>query len=226
MSTLLPHYTHIVNPRLKHTYLSFDDEGALVIRSPKVSQRYIETLLLKKAAWIERAREKTLAKKGRTDTIRENGYFYLLGNPYTLRFEPCNSVRAALIRQADGTFLFRYTHFDRDRCLGKIEAYYKQEITRTIPPLIDRWSDRMGVSPLEIRYRKTRRQWGSCSTNSTLSFNTMLMKVPLKAIEYVVVHELAHIIHKHHQPAFWQLVSKHLPDYKARQDLLRQFTPA
>jgi len=226
MSSLLPRYTHIVNPRLKHTYLSFDDEGELVIRSPKVSQRYIETLLLKKAAWIERAREETLSKKGRADTIRENGYFYLLGKPYTLRFEPSNSMRAALIRQEDSTFLFRYTYFDHDRCLGKIEAFYKQEIARTIPPLIDRWSDLMGVSPLAIRYRKTRRQWGSCSTNNTLSFNTMLMKVPIEAIEYVVVHELAHIIHKHHQPAFWKLVSKHLPDYKARQDLLRQFTPA
>jgi len=60
---ILPRYTHIVNKHLKHTYLSFDEEANLVIKSPKVSQRYIEQLLLKRSAWINRSREKILQKK-------------------------------------------------------------------------------------------------------------------------------------------------------------------
>ena len=75
---LLPRYTHIVNNRLKHTYLTFDEEGNLVIKSPKVSQAYIEKLLLKKSSWIRRSKEKLLQKKGRTlDFSKEMSlYFY------------------------------------------------------------------------------------------------------------------------------------------------------
>ena len=63
--SLLPQYTHIVNPKLKHIYLTFDDEGNLVIKSPKVSQKKIEQLILKKTSWINHSREKIQKKKGK-----------------------------------------------------------------------------------------------------------------------------------------------------------------
>ena len=79
--SILPTYTHIVNNRLKHTYLSFDEEANLVIKSPKVSQRYIEQLLLKKSSWINRSREKILQKKGKVSNFTE---LYFQGICYPL----------------------------------------------------------------------------------------------------------------------------------------------
>ena len=64
--SLLPQYTHIVNPKLKHIYLTFDDEGNLLIKSPKVSQRKIEQLLLKKSSWIQYFQRKDATKKRKT----------------------------------------------------------------------------------------------------------------------------------------------------------------
>ena len=63
--SLLPHYIHIINPKLKHIYLSFSEEGELIIKSPKVSPTQIEQLLLKKASWINNSRRKFEEKKGR-----------------------------------------------------------------------------------------------------------------------------------------------------------------
>ncbi|MCB4758057.1 MAG: M48 family metallopeptidase [Sulfurovum sp.] len=226
MSEILPTYTHIINHRLKHTYLSFDEEGRLIVKSPSVSHCYIEALLIKKSAWINKTRERILSKKGRTSTIREGGYFYFMGIPFLIVFRE-HTRRYSLFELEDSkqSAIFSHSHFDSALCQKKIEAYYKKEANSIIAHMVDRWATKMSLFPEAIHFRKTKRQWGSCSAKNVLSFNIMLMKVPLEAIEYVVVHELAHIAHKHHQKAFWQLVQKYLPDYKVRQDILRQYTP-
>lgn len=224
MSGIFPRYTHIVNPRLKHTYLSFDAKGELVIKSPEVSRSYIETLLLKKASWIRKSQERLAKKKGRTSPISSDTELYFLGDTYPLELKKTENKRISLTR-TDTHFLMQYATLDPSLMQKHIDQFYKKEAEAYIPTLVQKWSKRMALVPSDIRFRKTRRQWGSCSSNNVLSFNTMLMKLPSDAIEYVVVHELAHITHKHHQKAFWALVTTYLPDYKKRQHILSEYTP-
>ena len=220
---LLPHYTHIVNPRLKHTYLSFDDEGTLVIRSPKVSQNYIEQLLLKKSAWINRSREKLLQKKGKRLQFRGEEQLYYLGQPYVLNLTQNDKPGTKLVFDRQH-FQLCYQAYDTARFQTHIDRFYKKQAEVFIPPLVEKYAQQMALSPSEIRFRKTKRQWGSCSGKNVLSFNSMLMKLPPEAIEYVIVHELAHIRHKHHQKAFWELVAKYIPDYQKKIAILKSYT--
>jgi predicted metal-dependent hydrolase len=71
-----------------------------------------------------------------------------------------------------------------------------------------------------VGFRKTKSRWGSCSHKNSLSFSTNLAKTDPHFIEYVVVHELAHIKHKNHSKEFWNEVEKFLPDYKIRKKLI------
>jgi predicted metal-dependent hydrolase len=222
---LLPRYTHIVNPRLKYTYIGFDEEGELVIRSPKASQHYIETLLIQRSAWIKRAKEKIRSRKGRIRLDPEGGEISFLGRVYPLQFKAEEKDRDTLYLSEEDVFIFVGRSFDHGRCSKALDAFYRKEVERIVTPLLRKWSDAMALFPAKVRYQKTRRQWGSCSSRNTLSFNTMLAKVPVEAIEYVVVHELVHIRHKHHQRAFWKLVEDMIPDYRERQAILRQYTP-
>ena len=73
---------------------------------------------------------------------------------------------------------------------------------------------------LSIRGQKTR--WGSCSSRGTLSFNWKLMLAPPEILDYVIVHELCHLTHMNHSPAFWALVASVLPDYRERRRWLRE----
>jgi len=221
---LLPHYTHIVNPKLKHTYLSFDDEGTLVIRSPKVSRNYIERLLLKKSAWINRSREKLLQKKGKRLQFRGEEKLYFLGQPYALDLVPRDKAGTTLAFDNRQQFRLYYRQYDTARFQAHVDRFYRKEAEAFIPPLVEKYAQQMALSPSGIRFRKTKRQWGSCSGKDILSFNTMLMKLPSEAIEYVIVHELAHIRHKHHQKAFWELVGKHIPDYQRKIAILKSYT--
>ena len=220
---LLPRYTHIVNPKLKHTYLSFDNEGNLVIKSPKVSQRYIEQLLLKKSDWINRSKEKLSQKKGKALNFSQQAELYFQGQAYPLRLIEQTKKRTKLIFDQE-LFLLYYHHYDEVLFQKHVDDFYREESKLFVPLLVEKWSAQMALVPTGIRFRKTKRQWGSCSGKNILSFNTMLMKLPRDVIQYIIVHELAHIKHKHHQKSFWKLVETHIPNYKQHVTELKKYT--
>ena len=224
MSSLLPAYTHIVNPKLKHTYLLFDDTGTLVIKSPGLSIHHIEQLLIQKSAWIERSRRKIASKKGRYPDFSNDPYLYFLGKPFPILLEKHTSKTTKLCFD-NSVFRLTYHMYEPLLFVKHIDTFYKQEAQQYIPPLVAAWAEKMHCSYQTLRFRKTKRQWGSCSSGNVLSFNTMLMKLPKHLIEYVIVHELSHIHYKHHQHAFWKCVERYLPDYKARVAELKTYTP-
>ena len=220
---ILPSYTHIVNHRLKHTYLSFDDEGNLIIKSPKVSQKYLEMLLLKKSVWINRSKEKILQKKGKALNFSKEEILYFYGKAYSLVLEEHSKKRSKLIFMQD-RFILYYSNYDETVFQKHIDNFYKKKAKEELPPLIEAWSLTMGLTYSGLSFRKTKRQWGSCSGKNALSFNTMMMKLPREAIDYIIVHELSHIKHKHHQKSFWALVECYLPDYKKQVAELKDYT--
>ncbi|MBT8348489.1 MAG: M48 family metallopeptidase [Sulfurovum sp.] len=221
--SLFPQYTHIVNPKLKHIYLTFDNQGNLVIKSPKVTQRKIEQLLLKKASWINNSREKIQQKKGKPLDFSGTLGLYFMGDAYPVTLTLHSKKRVKLDFDGEVFTLFYHT-YDERLFQTHFDRFYKTEAQKYIPANVALWEEKMGLSATNLRFRKTKRQWGSCSGKNVLSFNTMMMKLPHDLIEYIIIHELAHIKHKHHQKDFWQLVEQHLPDYKKQITELKNYT--
>lgn len=221
--SLLPQYRHIVNPKLKHIYLSFDESGELVIKSPKVSLRKIEQLLIKKSSWIERSREKIQQKKGKSLDFSNLLELYFMGDVYPLVLKKHSKKKTQLIFN-EKEFTLLYYSYDEILFQKQVDSFYKTEAKKYIPLLVKIWAEKMSLTPSDIRFRKTKRQWGSCSAKNVLSFNTMMMKLPQDVIQYIIVHELAHIRHKHHQRSFWQEVERYLPDYKKQVQVLKNYT--
>lgn len=92
----------------------------------------------------------------------------------------------------------------------------------TLPELVTRYSQIMGVRPAGISITGAKTRFGSCSAKDRLCFSWRLMAYPREAVEYVVVHELAHIKHKNHGRDFYAFIASVLPDYKARERLLKR----
>lgn len=84
------------------------------------------------------------------------------------------------------------------------------------------FSKRMGVSYGRITVREQKTRWGSCSAKGNLSFNWKLIRMPEEIQDYLVVHELAHRLEMNHSPAFWAVVERELPDYRARREWLKK----
>ncbi len=93
---------------------------------------------------------------------------------------------------------------------------------RELPPLVACYAEIMGLSPKSVKITKAEKRFGSCSSKNALCFSYRLLLYPREAIEYVVVHELAHIVHHNHGGDFYALIKSVLPDYKARSALLKK----
>ncbi len=101
------------------------------------------------------------------------------------------------------------------------KALYVKLAKAVLPPKIDRYARRMGVQPTGFTVTSAATRFGSCSGTNRLSFSWRLMAYPEAAIDYVVVHELAHIRYKDHSKAFYGFIESVLPDYRDRIRLLK-----
>ena len=91
-----------------------------------------------------------------------------------------------------------------------------------LPMRVDYWSDIMGLTPTGLKITSARTRFGSCSGKNSICFSWRLMQYPPEAIDYVVVHELAHIRHHNHSPAFYALIERYMPDWRERMKLLKE----
>ncbi len=91
-----------------------------------------------------------------------------------------------------------------------------------LPARVEFFSGIMGLSPTGLKITSARTRFGSCSAQNSICFSWRLMEFPDEAIDYVVVHELAHIVHKNHGAQFYALIESVLPDWRQRRALLRE----
>ncbi len=120
------------------------------------------------------------------------------------------------------------THYDRrlqqpKRPLSAAQiAELKQRAKAYLPERVVHFSRLMGLVPTGITINAARTRFGSCGTTNRLNFSCLLMLYPPEAIDYVVVHELAHLRYRHHQTAFYALIEQYLPDYRLREQMLKE----
>ncbi len=109
----------------------------------------------------------------------------------------------------------------RKRLLGN---WFAQQALIYLPQRVAALAPLVGVQPQGLRVRYYKSRWGSCNRRGELQFNWLLMMAPPVVVDYVVVHELAHLRHFNHSPAFWQVVGRVMPDYLRHRAWLRQQT--
>ncbi len=103
--------------------------------------------------------------------------------------------------------------------------WYREQAAEWLSTCVERWVTRAGYGPSRVLIRAQRQRWGSCGPDGTLRLNWRILMAPPALIDYVVVHELAHLRIKHHTPAFWAEVSRLLPDYQLRRVRLKELGP-
>lgn len=118
-------------------------------------------------------------------------------------------------------YIFLGKKYDLNMSLKQLDEFYRKKSKEIIPKLVEEQSKIMNLFPTSIKYRKNKNTWGSCNYKNGLNFNIYLCKFPIEIIEYVVIHELAHIKHKNHSKKFWDLLEKYCIDYKSRIKLFK-----
>ena len=110
---------------------------------------------------------------------------------------------------------------NQDRCRSILNDWYRQQVTQAIPPLLARWETRLGVKAKRFVVRRMKTIWGSCNCRfHVISLNTRLAQKPPACLEYVVVHELMHILEPSHNSRFVALMDQFMPEWRSHRQTL------
>ncbi|UWG50710.1 putative metal-dependent hydrolase [Halalkaliarchaeum sp. AArc-CO] len=178
-----------------------------------------EQLLLENGHWV-------VAKKRKFDRYREQvperkfeegTTFPFLGEPHEIVVE----VRSAA-EIVDRTIRLAEHNVERTSLKRALETFYRRKAREQFEEYAGHYAAEMGVEYDRIEVRNQRTKWGSCSTNGTIGLNWRLMMAPPEIVEYVVIHELAHIQEPNHSEAFWSLVERYDPEYRAHKNWLAE----
>ena len=187
----------------------------------KVSLKQVKRWLLSMQPWIEKglANGEKLREKYPPKKYIDGENFPFIGKDYRLRINPAlkTDVYGDIMEINLGVPVETSTALKQE----KLQMLYKKQARYLIPERLDYWSECMGLkySRLSLRGQKTR--WGSCSSRGEISLNWKLVAAPLEVLDYVVIHELAHLTHPNHSKEFWGLVEAYCPEYKGLKRWLR-----
>jgi len=215
-------YTLVRSRKRKRTLtILIRPDGSVVVRAPAWTAREeVEDFVRRKADWIERKRREATADCGvQPKPFREGEPFLYLGKSYPLSLRGGDDGRASL--EFDGR-LFSMTPLPEERARALFVGWYRRMARRRIGPRVRFFSDRLGFPCPPFRITNAAARWGSCSASNRLAFSWRLILAPPEAIDYVVVHELAHMKEKNHAPAFWKIVAAAAPGYREQRAWLRR----
>src|SRR5690606_26071352 len=142
---------------------------------------------------------------------------YVLGESYTVKIMPI-SQKQPYVELKDQQLLLYAAKGSAEAYRNVLHDFYRELLLERLPPLVNYWQQPLGVKAKEWRIKRMKTRWGSCNTKvGRLWFNLFLAEHPIECIEYVVLHELAHLLEPSHNSRFWGIVSTHMPDWKNRQ---------
>ena len=201
----------------------FPGNRPIELRAPLKCPWYeIETFLTSRQDWIIRSLDELAEEPNEPEVLYRPGelHFYL-GETYPLAL----SKGRAKVALVDGKLLVSCAAPGDPAVVRKqIEKFYRQNSLAVFTKRMDVCLRRfpLEVTPSGLRVRKMRSRWGSCSANGWLCFNTLLVQKPVSVIDFVITHELCHLVHFGHNRPFYKLMDEAMPDWRnVEKQLLR-----
>ena len=212
--------------------------GQVFVRAPLyLDNQSISSFIQKKDAWLKAKITEQNQTANLCCDFTQGAKLFLFGQLVTLSIIFTHSVIKADVyltslidNQQDLVVAFplRYQQklADESQLIAavkkRIEHYLKDQAQKIIQPKVDYYAKLTQLTPTAIKIRQYRARWGSCNNRGELSFNYLLMMLPMQVIDYVIVHELCHLRHLNHSKHFWQLVAQYFPDYNEAKNWIKR----
>ncbi len=211
---------NIKKSKRKTLSIYIERDGTVTVIAPENStDKEIEEVIKKKEYQIYKSLaewELTNSTKIEREFVNGQSYLYL-GRNYRLEIVKEEQKKPLILK--NGYFLLRKK--DESKAKKLFIEFYKEKGLQKIVERVERYQKRINVNPKQIRIMELKNRWASCSEKGNLNFHWKCIMAPLDVLNYIVVHELAHLIHKKHIKAFWNEIDKMIPDYQKHMEWLR-----
>ncbi|MEK4037134.1 SprT family zinc-dependent metalloprotease [Paenibacillus sp. FSL L8-0493] len=193
----------------KKISIHIDSSGRITLKVPKkTSEETIKSVVERNGKMIVEKLQSLEAARETPKMIRayeDEGKFLYLGKYYSLH---------ELIETAE---------LSEEQLQLKLKKFYFSSCKKLIGERITRYQTQLRVKPKSIEIVESRTKWGSCSSDKKLTFNYRLAMAPVEVIDYVIIHELCHLLHMNHDRSFWRRVGSLMPDYKEKEEYLARY---
>jgi predicted metal-dependent hydrolase len=206
------------SPRRRTVGITVERDGDLSVAVPdQADMAQVEKTVRSKLFWVfSKLAEKALLFQPSPEKEYVSGEgFYYLGRSYRLLLmDDQGENGAARLRLMNGRFTLRRQ--DQHQAASLFVRWYTDHARLWIGPRVREFAARTGKPPKQVRVLDLGNRWGSCSTEGGLNFHWRAIRLPQSLVEYVVVHELVHLIEPRHDNAFWNRLERVMPDYRER----------
>jgi predicted metal-dependent hydrolase len=198
--------------------------GRVSVSAPhRMSLDTIRAFAVSKMGWIRRQQRKLQEQDRETPReYVERESHYVWGKRHLLTVRERDAPPSVELRHSRMVLWVR-PGTEGDRRGAIVEAWYRDQIREAVAPLLARWQPRLGVKVERLFVQRMKTRWGSCnSTARTIRLNTELAKKPGECLEYIVVHELMHLLEPTHNARFITLMDQHMPDWRFHREALNR----
>ncbi|MCF6310366.1 MAG: M48 family metallopeptidase [Sulfurimonas sp.] len=173
------------------------------MKTSKVSDDYIQDLLSKKELWVRK--QLLHVEQNPPIQIDLEDEVLLFGEVHSIDIDEAKVLR---------TYLDKVKISNTNNILKCYDNFYKLYAKEYLIPRVNYFSNIMNLNYSEIKFRKMKSRWGSCSSTGVITLNSQLIKINKELIDYIIVHELAHLTHMNHSKKFHSLVNQYIPNSK------------
>ncbi len=208
----------IIRSRRKTIAVEITKEGGVLVRAPlKLARREVLAFVHQSSGWIARKLAQTRVLQGKRTPRRfgEGEVFPFMGEQHCLRYV----AGGEYLRKENGEFLLGAELSFRAGDLFR--TWYRARAREILEDRVAQFALRMGLTCRSVRITDAKERWGSCNAMGGLNFAWRLVMAPPPVIDYVIVHELSHLVEMNHSRRFWGRVERILPDYAQRRKWLR-----
>ena len=212
--------TYIIKRSLRRTAISIvvDEEGLRVGAPWDATQQAIERLLHKHGNWVLRKLDEWQMKRAPDRCWVDGESLMLLGQP--LRLSVSSDVTGTRLHGAELIVAAGDTSTPVSR---RVAEWLHDEALACFAARVDHFRCRLALEkPPQVHLSSARTRWGSCHSSGRIHLNWRLVQMPLRLVDYVVAHEVAHLVEMNHSQRFWRLVGRLVPDYAARRAEIRR----
>ena len=213
----------VVFKDIKNIHLGvYPPDGKVRVAAPaRMSLDTLRVFVISKLTWI-RQQQKKLRDQAR-ETPREfldRESHYLWGTRYLLKVIEDDAAPTVVLKP--GTMILRVRPgTGEEKKQATVSGWYRQQIKTAASELTAKWEPILGVRVERVFVQRMKTRWGGCNTDShTIRLNTELAKKPRECLEYIIVHELVHLLERHHTERFTALMDEHLPQWRQLRKLL------
>jgi predicted metal-dependent hydrolase len=214
----------IVRKAIKNLHLGvYPPNGRVRVATPlAVTDAAVRLAVIGKLGWIQRQQARFAAQPRQSEREMVSGEsHYFLGRRYRLRVIPHDGATKVVLRNQSRIELHAQAEATAPQREQMLHRWYRQQLKKLIPPLLEKWQTALGVQVADWRIKKMKTKWGTCTIEARrIWLNLELAKKPVPCLQYIIAHEMVHLVERHHNDRFVALMNRHMPNWRLhRQEL-------